>query len=123
MRYFIYGQQDADHATSGKGAFVVGLVLGFTTVAAASDFFKEDPGILVPLSTPFVCIIIYRFRKVKIKMEYVSNPEYLSHESYIEGYVRVAKKKRVFASLKGSFAGIVGGIAAWAIAKPSETEE
>ena len=84
-------------------------------MAATSGGFQEEPGVLIPLATPFVCVAWFGGRKVKIKMETVSDPEYLSHESYIDGYVRVARKRRVFGALKGSVAGLAGGIAAWLI--------
>jgi hypothetical protein len=122
MQYFIYGQQDADRAFNSRGAIAVGFVTGVAVVGLTTDGFKSDPGIL-PLATPFLVVGYYGMRKVKIKMETVSNPEYLSHEAYIDGYVRVARKKRVFAGLKGSIAGVVGGfIAAIALSSSSTTE-
>lgn len=122
MRYFIQGQQDADRAYNSKGAFVAGFVLGLGAVAATSGGFQNDPGI-IPLTAPFVCILFYGSKKVKIKMESVSDPELLSHESYIQGYVRVARKKRIFGSVKGSIGGILGGIGAWLLISPEEDTE
>lgn len=122
MRYFIYGQQDAQKAYSHRGAFIAGFVLGLGTVALTSGGFQDDPG-LVPLVTPFVCVIYYGSRKVKIRMEYVSDPEYLSHETYINGYVRIARKKRVFGALKGSVGGISAGIVTWLLVSGSNDSE
>jgi hypothetical protein len=122
MQYFIYGQQDADRAFSSRGAMVVGFVTGVAIVALTTDGFNDEPGVL-PMATPFLVVGYYGMRKVKIKMESVSDPEYLSHEAYIDGYVRVARKKRVFAGLKGSIAGVLGGfIAAFALSDSSPTE-
>ena len=101
MRYFIFGEQDAERGFKARGAMWSNAVIG-----AASGLYL---GFFSPLP-PFAFIALTGIPKVKIRHETVSNPDYLKQDSYLMGYERVARKKRKFASLIGGVGGLVVGV-------------
>jgi hypothetical protein len=101
MRYFIYGEQDADKNFKANGCLAIGAAVGVLSGITGS-FFSPIP--------PFAFTALSGLPKVKIKKSTVSNLEYLNHDPYLMGYERVAKKKRKLKSLIGGGLGLVAGI-------------
>lgn len=113
MRYFIYGEQDADKKFKANGCLALGAAVGLLSGITGS-FFSPIP--------PFAFTALSGIPKVKIKRETVSNPEYLDHPPYLMGYERVARKKRKLKSLIGGGVGLVAGIGTFIGLKASGTE-
>jgi hypothetical protein len=101
MRYFIYGEQDADNKFKANGCLALGIGVGALSGLTGS-FFSPIP--------PFVFTALSGIPKVKIKPSTVSDPEFLKHDSYLMGYERVARKKRKLKSLIGDGIGLVAGL-------------
>jgi hypothetical protein len=110
MRYFIYGEQDADKKFMATGCLALGALVG-----AASGI----TGLFLCPIPPFAFTALSGLPKVKIKRETVSNPEFLNHDPYLMGYERVARKKRKLKSLIGGGAGLVAGLGTFFIFKSS----
>ncbi len=113
MRYFIKGEQDAAKAIKGNGGLITNFVL--STAACATGSF------LSPI-VPFAVSGILGLRKVKIKEGSVSNPEYLNHEAYLEGYEHEGKRKRKVKGLLGGTVGLVVGIGTSIVLKANGDE-
>jgi hypothetical protein len=113
MRYFIYGEQDADRNFKANGCLAIGAAVGVLSGITGS-FFCPIP--------PFAFTALSGLPKVKIKPSSVSNPEYLKHDSYLMGFERVARKKRKLKSLIGGGVGLVVGIGTYIGFKASDNE-
>jgi hypothetical protein len=108
MRYFIYGEQDADKKFKANGCLALGAVVGVLSGFTGS-FFCPIP--------PFAFTALSGIPKVKIKLNTVSNPEFLKHDPYLMGYERVARKKRKLKSLIGGGLGLVVGFGTYEVLK------
>jgi hypothetical protein len=113
MRYFIYGEQDADHKFKAKGCLIIGAAVGLLSGVTGS--------FLCPIP-PFAFAALSGIPKVKIKKSTVSNPEYLTHDPYLMGYERVAKKKRKLKSLIGGGIGLAVGLGTFGVLKSTGNE-
>lgn len=101
MRYYIRGEQDAAKVIKGKGGFATNLIV--SAAAGVTGSF------LSPL-VPFVAVGLLGILKVKIKEGSVSNPEYLKHEAYLQGYENEGKRKRKISTFLGGGIGLILGI-------------
>jgi hypothetical protein len=113
MRYFIYGERDADKNFKANGCLAIGAVVGVLSGITGS-FFCPIP--------PFAFTALSGIPKVKIKASTVSDPEFLKQDPYLMGYERVARKKRKLKSLIGGGLGLVAGIGAFIGFKASGNE-
>lgn len=105
MRYYIYGEQDADRNFTAKTTGWIGFITG-----AAAGWFIED-GYPYVLAQPFVYAGINVLPFIRIKSEDIRSREMLQHEPYIAGFERVARNTKIQSALKGSLAGMAVGIA------------
>ena len=108
MQYFILGEQDAIKYFKAPGATIVGFAL-----AAGGGFFLAESFLV--LMAPFVSASIHTIPGVRINSRKIPSPENLEHETYIRGYKRVAKSKRVQNAIKGSLLGVMAGVATFKI--------
>ncbi len=107
-RYFIYGERDArNYKVPGSkiGAFVVGAAapivgLGLLSVIPSFGFTATT---MIP--------------RVKIRESTVSDYRYLEHPTYVLGYERVAKKKRIMGALSHGGIGLALGFATYLLLK------
>ena len=103
-RYFLYGERDADKKFKSPwwpvGNFAVGAISGYVF----NSYFSFIPPFAFPLMT--------RIPKVTIRHHTVSNLGYLKQDTYILGYERVARKKRVLNSFATGVIGLAAGFAA-----------
>lgn len=113
MRYFIYGEQDADKKFKARGTMALGFLVGSLSGLTGS--------FLCPIP-PFAFTALCGIPKVKIKHETVSNLDYLKHDSYLMGYERVARKKRKLKSLIGGGAGLIAGLGTFGILKATHNK-
>lgn len=113
MRYFIYGERDADHNFKANGSLFVGAAVGLLSGVTGS--------FLCPIP-PFAFTALSGIPKVKIRHDTVSDPEYLKHDPYLMGYERVAKKKRKLKSLIGGGIGLAVGLGTFGVLKSTGNE-
>ncbi len=127
MKYFVLGSQDAINGYKAPLVTVGGIVLGIGTVmydtydkpdggSFGDGLYNGDASVL-NLAVPFVYTVGAGVPKIKIDLNKVSDPSYLSHETYILGYERTARSKKVMNALKGSIIGILSGFVVYTIAK------
>ncbi len=108
MHYFVMGEQDAYNYHRAPGATLIGF-----TLAATGGFFLAGDFLL--LLVPFVSSGVHTIPGIKIRKKRVSNVEYLKEITYIQGYKRVAKNKRIQNAIKGSLIGVLAGVATFHI--------
>lgn len=101
MRYYIRGKQDAVNSRKGNGALAINFILS-TGACITGNFFS-------PI-IPFITAGILGRLKVKIKEGVVSDPEYLTQDSYLMGFEHEARRKRKIRSLLGGTVGMVVGL-------------
>lgn len=104
MRFFIKGQQDANEHFNSKKSFYGGIGMGILGSYIVTPFI-----ILSPI-VPGVYSVVNGSRWMKIKKMKGSKPEDLTKDTYLMGYTRVARNKRIQSSLKGSAIGLVVGV-------------
>lgn len=107
VKYFMAGERDAWHSYRCPvwvaGAFAAGYAGGITG------------RFIVTLLPPFAYALGTSFFRTKIKPGTVSNPDYLKYDTYLFGYEKEAKKRRVMRSLLWGGIGMVSGVASLAI--------
>jgi hypothetical protein len=111
-RMFILGERDAEkyyHSPLGTvSSVVVGVASGYF---ASISFLAAIP--------PFAYSGILLIPKIKIKYKTVSTPEYLNYDTYVMGYEKVARRKKLFRSLIGGIAGLTAGLFTFQLAFPN----
>jgi hypothetical protein len=100
-RMFIYGERDAERHYHCPASTAGGILVGF-----ASGYV----GSFLSLVPPFAFSGLLLIPKIKIKYKTVSVPEYLNFDTYVLGYEKVAKRKRLFRSLVGGIGGLGLGL-------------
>ena len=108
MRYFILGEQDAYKNYNATMTAIVGVPIGI-----AGGYFAP----FVSFATPFVYAGVNLIPKIKIKKKTVPNEDYLKHETYIVGYERVARFKKIKNSIWSSITGVALGLTGYLLIK------
>jgi hypothetical protein len=102
VKYFLQGERDATRSFRcpvwTTGAFVAGFGAGIT-------------GSIFSFAVPFIYAGSTTFFRIKIKPGTVSDPTYLKYDTYLLGYEKEARKRRIFRALIWGGIGMVGGIA------------
>ena len=104
MRMFIYGENEAAVHYRAPYTFAGGIAAGF--ISAALPFM---PVILSPI-LPGLYATIIGTQFIRINRNEIANKYYLSEETYIYGYEKMAKAKRVQRALLGGVIGIGAGL-------------
>lgn len=113
MRYFIYGEQDAEKGYKARGAFWGNMLIGAAGAVTGS--------FLCPIP-PFTFTALSGLPNVKVRSKTVSKVDYVKHDTYIMGYERVVRKKRKISSLVGGGVGIGAGLGTFFILKANNSE-
>lgn len=106
MKYFIYGERDADLGYKPTASVIGGVIVG----GAAGAYMGYDGGIIL-IATPFVYTAFQLLPKIKVNTNKISNKGYLIKENYLYGYERVARSRKVQRSLLSSVIGFGLGFA------------
>jgi hypothetical protein len=102
-RMFIYGERDAEKYFRSPIGTISSVAVGFASgYFAYYSFLSAIP--------PFVYSGILLIPRIKIRYKTVSTPEYLNYDTYVMGYEKVARRKKMFHSLIGGIGGLVAGI-------------
>lgn len=83
----------------------------------SGGFFKSRPTFF-PFLVPAVLSVSWSLPSFKLKPNQMIQKDLLNDASYYRGYHRIARQKRIFAALKGSFIGITSGMITYAVLKP-----
>jgi hypothetical protein len=126
MRLFIKGEQDGNSTYKAPwlvvGGFAAGFFGGYVQPLMSQQLGKPylDKGEANPYGwmeqlyaipiVPLSYIIFSGSRWIKIDKNKISNKIYLSEDSYLEGYERVARSKKVQRALWSSIGGLVAGL-------------
>lgn len=105
MRYFILGEQDAFRGYKAPVTTIIGFVAG----VAGGWYLPYSLGI------PLAYTGLNALPRIKIKRKTVSNQDYLKKETYIIGYERVARNKKIQNAVKGSLVGLAAGITTFVV--------
>ncbi|HYG50786.1 MAG TPA: hypothetical protein VD905_07775, partial [Flavobacteriales bacterium] len=128
MRYFFLGEKDARknynpiNLKIATGLITYGISLMDTyntdtvTHKFTKGFFKSEPG-LISIVAPFAVTVISGLFAVEININKVSNKNYLNEQSYIDGFEKIARSKKVFGALTFSVIGGGLGILSYFIAR------
>lgn len=100
MLYYIYGERDARKGFKARGALIGAGVVGLASGGLGLFF--------APIF-PYGYMALSGIPKVKIKHSTVSNPNYIDHDAYLLGYIRVAKSRRRIQAIIGGTIGLVAG--------------
>lgn len=100
MLYYIYGERDARKGFKARGALIGAGVVGLASGGLGLFF--------APIF-PYGYMALSGIPKVKIKHSTVSNPNYIDHDAYLLGYIRVAKSRRRIQAIIGGTIGLAAG--------------
>ncbi len=107
FRDYLQGHYDARDNYKAKGAMFTGFALGAATVYAVPTIGLST---LYAPALPTAGNIISGSIKIKAKNLNIS-PEYANNQCYIDGYLEMAKRKKITRTLFGTSIGISVGIA------------
>lgn len=128
MRYYFLGEKDARKNYNPIGVKITAAVLTFgislvdtynkDTLSSkfTAGFFKSEPG-LISIVAPFIITGLAAFPAVQISINKVSDKRYLTEQSYMDGFEKIGRSKKVFGALKFSLIGCVAGLATYYIAR------
>jgi hypothetical protein len=105
MRSFIFGEQDAWAGHKPSHITVLGLILS----GSGSYILTMDGNFLVIVVPVISYLILSAVLRPGLNKKAVRDPKYLSDESYLDGYHRIAKSKKNKNALWGSVAGFWAG--------------
>lgn len=102
MEFYVLGEQEAllNHKTE------LIQIVGFAGGAALGYFLYSSVAII---ATPIIYTGIVLIPKVRIKREKLKDENLLEKQAFIEGYVSVAKTKKVKSALISNASGILAG--------------
>lgn len=101
VRFFLQGERDARTFFHCPGWIFGGFAVGFGGGYTGNALF---------LGVPFAYSAISIGFRVKIRPGSVSNPDYLRYDTYLMGYEKVARQKRMLRSLLSGAIGFTAGI-------------
>jgi hypothetical protein len=108
-RFFIYGEQDAEKGYRCPGSTISSFMIGVGSAYIGS---------FLSLIPPFAYSGLMLIPKIVIKYKTVSNPVYLNYDTYVMGYEKVARRKKLFRSLVSGIGGLAGGLVSFQLLFP-----
>jgi hypothetical protein len=110
-KMFMLGEQEADKNYKNKWPFLIGFSLGVASPLVFSNavLLSPIPVVVVPLHTLIPVI--------RVNTKKIINKDYLQYDTYLMGYVKVARKKNFIHSIIGAGIGLACGIGTWSILK------
>ncbi len=128
MKYYFLGEKDARKNYNPIGLKITACMLTYGIALVDTykkdtisnqfikGFFKSEPG-LISLVAPFAITALAGFPAVQISINKVSNKNYLNEQSYVDGFEKIGRSKKVFGALKFSILGGALGILSYFILK------
>lgn len=116
MKFFVYGERDAQNTFNTN--FVTGM--GLVLVGTAGYFMhKEQSFIFIP--APLIYTVSTLIFPTKVRKHKLKNTSYIHEDEYLRGYERIARGKRTQAALKSSIVGMGIGFLVSLIVNGSNT--
>lgn len=103
MLYFIKGQQDAREYYRTRGIFIGGVAIG-----ALAGYVLYDE--IYVATIPFVYSVGAGLTNIEVRQNPSTTEDIRRTAAYQEGYLKVARSRKVFAALAGSVMGTAAGI-------------
>ena len=102
-RYFVLGERDALKGYRPTISLVCGIAVGLgSPIALAGTIISTIPVLAFGAASS-------KLPKVKVNTKKIASREYLKKDTYLLGYERVARKKKMFSALAGGTAGLAAG--------------
>ena len=110
-RMFMLGEQEAEKHYRNKWPALIGFAVSAVSPLVFADavLISPIPAAIIPLHTLIPVI--------RVNTEKIVHKEYLQYDTYLMGYVKVARKKNFIHSIMGAGVGLAAGLGAWAILK------
>lgn len=106
VRFFLQGERDARKAFRCRGWIAGGFAVGFAGGVTGSAL-----GLFAPFGYSAFSVV----PRVKIRPGSVSDPDFLKYDTYLMGYEKVARQKRMMRTLASGGLGFAVGIIARSI--------
>lgn len=128
MKHFFLGERDARLHYNPLGTKIAASLLTFglslsDTYSADTvskkffkGFFKSEPGVIT-IVAPLFATCLALLPAVQIRIDKVSDRNLLNEPSYLDGFEKIARSKKVFGALKFSVVGCLAGLASYYIFK------
>lgn len=128
MKYFFLGERDARRKYNPIGTKIAAGLLTFGICLADTyekdslhntfmkGFFNAEPGIISFVS-PLIATTLALIPAVQIRIDKVSDKNLLNEQSYLDGFEKIGRSKKVFGALKFSVMGCLVGLASYYIGK------
>lgn len=128
MKYYFLGEVDARKNYNPIGIKITACVLTYGLSLADTyekdtvsnkffkGFFKGEPG-FVSIVAPFVFTALAGIPAVQIRIDKVSDKNLLNQQSYLDGFEKIGRSKKVFGALKFSLLGCALGFASYYIGR------
>ena len=110
-KMFILGEQEAGKNFKGRLPYVLGFMAGMIAPLALSNAVALSP-LPALASTPLIYV-----PQVRVNTKDIANKNYLQYDTYLMGYVKVARKKNFIHALIGAGTGLALGFGGWLILK------
>lgn len=110
VELFLAGQRDARSNFDTKIVFITGAAGSFAVSALTGN------GLLVKTIPLIVYPVVQMLPRIKIREKTISNPDHRYNLIYADGYERVARGKKIVASIKSSALGSVLGFVFYRLA-------
>ncbi len=104
-RMFVLGEREAMKNFSSPSSFLTGFAAG-----VASPILLTNAQILAPIP-PFAISLAVLYPKVVVNTKKIQDKSLLIYDTYILGYERVARNKKIISALKGAATGLLVGFA------------
>ena len=110
-KMFLLGEREAHQHFKGKLSFLLGFAAGFI-----SPIVLSNAVLIAPLPAVAATPLIY-IPQVRINTKAIVNKNYLTYDTYLMGYEKVARKKMFVHALIGVGVGLTTGFGVWAFLK------
>lgn len=130
MKYFFLGERDARLHYNPIGTKIAASLITFGLCLADTyekdslhpnnffkGFYRSEPG-LISIIAPFFATTLALIPAVKLHIDKVSDKTYLNQQSYLDGFEKIGRSKKVFGALKFSVIGCLAGVASYYIFRP-----
>ncbi len=104
MKFFVYGERDAQQTYGAKFITITGLAFG----GAAGYFMHKDQSFLY-IPSPLIFTMFTLPFGTRVRQHKITDKTFLKEDEYLRGYERIAKGKRTQNALKSSLLGMGAG--------------
>jgi len=104
MKFFVYGERDAQYTYKPVISNTIGLVVGGT-----AGYFMHKDDAFIYITAPLVYTVGTLIFPTKVHQNKLKYIKYIKEDEYLRGYERIARSKRTQGALKSSIVGVGAG--------------